>query len=241
MTNQEIAQILVHISQILDIQGENSFKIRAYIKAAETVESLTYQLSSPSDKDELKALPGIGEGIGKKIRELLETGKLKYYEDLKKSEYDPLTELLGVPGMGPKHVKLVYDQLSIRTIKQLEKAAQAGRLRDLPGWGPKLEQNILEGIRQAIKHKERFPLAYIYPLAQEVLQEIEGFKEVRGIILAGSLRRMKETIADIDILVKAVKPEPVMNAFVKIPQMKDIIAQATLNLPFKSKTTYKLT
>jgi len=102
MTNQEIAQILVHISEILDIQGENPFKIRAYIKAAQTLEGLTFELSSLDNKEEIEELPGIGEGIAKKIKELLDTEHLKYYEDLKKSEYAPLTEFLRIPGVGPR-------------------------------------------------------------------------------------------------------------------------------------------
>jgi DNA polymerase (family 10) len=153
MTNQEIAQIMVHISEILDIQGENPFKIRAYIRAAETLEGLTYELSTLKDKDEIEELPGIGEALAKKITELLETGKLKYYEELKKSEYAPLTEFLKIPGMGPKHAKLVHDQLGINTVEGLKKAAEKGKLRELPGLGEKAEQNILQGIQQVQKYK----------------------------------------------------------------------------------------
>ncbi|MCK4224924.1 MAG: DNA polymerase III, partial [candidate division Zixibacteria bacterium] len=218
MTNREIAQILVHISEILDIQGENSFKIRAYIKAAQTVEGLTYQLSSLEDKDKIKGLPGIGEGIAKKIKELLETGKLKYYEDLKKSEYAPLTEFLRIPGMGPKHAKLVYDQLGVKTTTQLKKAAEKGRLRELPGLGEKVEQNIIQGIQQVQKYKERLPLAFIYPRAQDIVEELKKVKEIKQMTLAGSLRRMRETIADADILVASKKSKPVMDAFVNLPQ-----------------------
>lgn len=106
MTNQEIAQILVHISEILDIQRENPFKIRAYPKAFQDIQNITYQLSSLEDKDEIARLPGIGEGIAKKIKGLLETGKLQYYEDLKRSGHAPLTEFLRIPGMGPRHAKM---------------------------------------------------------------------------------------------------------------------------------------
>ncbi len=225
MTNQEIAQILVHISQILDIQGENTFKIRAYIKASETVENLTYQLSSVKDRSEIAELPGIGEGIAKKIKELLETGKLKYYEDLKKSEYAPLREFLKIPGMGPKHARLVYETLGINTVDQLQKAAQQGKLRDLHGLGEKVEENILQGIQQVQKYKERLPLAFIYPRAQSILEEMKKVREVNQITLAGSLRRMRETIADVDILVSSDKPKPVMDAFVNIPQAKKVAAK----------------
>jgi DNA polymerase (family 10) len=134
MTNQAIAQIMVHISEILDIQGENPFKIRSYIKASQTIANLTYELSSLKDKNEIGELPGIGEGIARKITELLETGKLKYYEDLKKSQYAPLTEFLKIPGMGPKHAKLVHDKLGISTVDELKQAAEEGKLRELHVW-----------------------------------------------------------------------------------------------------------
>ena len=240
MTNQEIAQILVHISEILDIQGENSFKIRAYIKAAQTVEGLTYQLSSLEDKDKIKGLPGIGEGIAKKIKELLETGKLKYYEDLKKSEYAPLTEFLRIPGMGPKHAKLVYDQLGVKTTTQLKKAAEKGRLRELPGLGEKVEQNIIQGIQQVQKYKERMPLAFIYPRAQDILEELKKVKEIKQMTLAGSLRRMRETIADADILVASKKSKPVMDAFVNLPQTAKVVAKGNTKSSIVTKDGFQV-
>ncbi len=240
MTNQEIAQILVHISEILDIQGENPFKIRAYIKAAQTLEGLTYELSTLEDKNEIKGLPGIGEGIAKKVKELLETGKLRYYEDLKKSEYAPLTEFLRIPGMGPKHAKLVHDQLGIKTTEQLKKAAEKGKLRELPGLGEKVEQNIIQGIQQVQKYKERLPLAFIYPRAQDILEELKKTKEVKQITLAGSLRRMRETIADADILVASDKPKPVMDAFVKLPHASKVVAKGSTKSSILTKDGFQV-
>ncbi|MFH0930546.1 MAG: helix-hairpin-helix domain-containing protein, partial [Candidatus Zixiibacteriota bacterium] len=115
MTNQDIANIFYRIAEILEIQGENPFKIRAYIEAAQTVESYTRELSEIKDTEKLKELPGIGEKIALKIKEIIETGKLEMYEKLKKSEFASLIALLDVPGMGPKHVRLVYDKLGIKT------------------------------------------------------------------------------------------------------------------------------
>jgi DNA polymerase (family 10) len=240
MTNQEIAEILVHISEILDIQGENPFKIRAYIKASQTLEGLTYELSSLEDKNKIKELPGIGEGIAKKIKELLETGKLKYYEDLKKSEYAPLTEFLKIPGMGPKHAKLVYDELRVNTVEGLTKAAEKGRLKELPGLGEKVEQNILQGIQQVQKYKERLPLAFIYPRAQDILNELKKVKEIKQMTLAGSLRRMRETIADADILVASNKPKPVMDAFVKLPQASKVVAKGSTKSSITTKDGFQV-
>jgi DNA polymerase (family 10) len=223
MNNQDIARIFYNIAEILEIQGENPFKIRAYIKAAQTVESYTKELSEIKETEELKSLPGIGEKIVLKIKDLLETGKLEMYEKLKKSEFAPLVELLEVPGMGPKHVRLVYDKLGIKTIDQLEKAARKGKLRDLPGLGEKTEQNILKGIEQERRHKERYPLGEILPKAESVVSQLKKVKEVKDISLGGSLRRMKETIGDVDILVSSLKPKAVSNAFVKLPEVQNVL------------------
>jgi DNA polymerase (family 10) len=240
MTNQEIAEILVHISQILDIQGENPFKIRAYIKASQTIENLTYQLSSLEDKDKIMELPGIGEGIAKKIKELLDTGKLKYYEDIKKSEYAPLIELLRIPGMGPKHAKLVHDELGVKSIEELRKAAEAGKLRELTGLGEKVEQNILQGIQQVQKFKERYSLAFIYPRAQNIVEELKKVKEVKQITLGGSLRRMKETIGDVDVLVASEKPKPVMDAFVNLPQRAKVLSEGSTKASIMTKDGFQV-
>jgi DNA polymerase (family 10) len=240
MTNQEIADILVHISEILDIQGENPFKIRAYIKASQTIENLTYQLSSLEDKDRIMELPGIGEGIAKKIKELLETGKLKYYEDLKKSEYAPLTEFLRIPGMGPKHAKLVYDKLRIKTVEKLRKAAEEGKLRELPGLGEKVEQNILQGIQQVQKFKERYSLAFIYSRAQNIVEELKKIKEIKQITLGGSLRRMKETIGDVDLLVASDKSKPVMGAFVNLPQTAKVLSEGNTKASIMTKDGFQV-
>jgi DNA polymerase (family 10) len=225
MNNQDIANIFFHIAEILEIQGENPFKIRAYIRAAQTVESYTRELSEVENTEKLKELPGIGEKIALKIKEIIETGKLEMYEKLKKSEFAPLIALLEVPGMGPKHVRLVYDKLGVKTIEQLEKAARKGKLRDLPGLGEKTEQNILKGIEQDRRHKERFPLGVILPKAESIVSELKKVKEVKDISLAGSLRRMKETIADVDILVASTKPKPVSDAFTKLPEVENVLSK----------------
>lgn len=227
MTNQEIAEILNHISQILDIQGENPFKIRAYVKASQTIANLTYQLASLEEKEKIGELPGIGEGIAKKIAELLQNGKLRYYEDLKKSELGPLTEFLGIPGMGPKHARLIHDKLGISSLEALRKAAEEGKLKGLPGLGEKTEKNILQGIQQVQKYKERFPIAYIYPRAQAILEHMKGVKEIQQVTLAGSLRRMRETIADVDILAASDEAEKVMEAFVRLPQTAKVVAKGS--------------
>jgi DNA polymerase (family 10) len=240
MTNQELAQIFLHIADILDIQGENPFKVRAYKKAAETLENFPQEISSLENFETLQELPGIGQAISQKIKELMENGKLKYYEELKASEYAPLTELLKIPGMGPKHIKLVYDKLKIKTVEQLEKKALQGKLRDLPGLGEKTEQNILKGIAQVKKFSERFPLGYILPKAQEIEKELRELKEVNEILLCGSLRRMKETIADVDILISSNRPKPVAEKFVALSQVKAVISQGKTKASISSKYGFQV-
>ncbi|MCJ7457487.1 MAG: DNA polymerase/3'-5' exonuclease PolX [candidate division Zixibacteria bacterium] len=240
MTNQDIANIFYHIAEILEIQGENPFKIRAYIKAAQTVESYTKELSEIKDVEQLKELPGIGEKVALKIKELVETGKLEMYEKLKKSEIAPLIELLQVPGLGPKHVKLIYDKLGIKTIDQLEKAAKAGKLRGLPGLGEKTEQNILKGIDQERRHKERFPLGVILPRAESIVYQLKQVKEVKDINLGGSIRRMKETIGDVDILVSSTKAKKVSDAFVKLPEVQNIISEGATKSSVMTKDGFQI-
>ncbi|OGC78838.1 MAG: hypothetical protein A2145_06190 [candidate division Zixibacteria bacterium RBG_16_40_9] len=224
MTNQQIAQIFNHIADILEIQGEIVFKIRAYRKAAETVANFAGDISNLSEK-ELTELPGIGEAIAKKTRELVETGKLQYYEELKKSEFAPLVDLLQVQSVGPKHARLVYDSLGVKTIADLEKAAQQGKIKDLAGMGAKTEENILKGINALRKHKERIPIGEILPKVEIIFAELKKLKEVKNILIAGSLRRFKETIGDADILIAAEKPKPIMQAFVKLPQVSRVLSQ----------------
>ncbi len=225
MTNQEIARVLIHISEILSIQGENPFKIRAYVRAAQTLEGLTYELSAVEDPEEIGKLPGIGAGIAKKVAELLEHGRSEYYEGLKESEYAPLTEFLKIPGMGPKHSRLVYDELGIKTVEALRKAAEEGRLRGLHGLGAKAEQTILQGILQSQKYKERLPLAFVYPKAAAILEDLRGQKGIKNAVLAGSLRRMRDTVADVDILTASKDAAPVMDAFVRLPQAEKVLAK----------------
>ncbi|MCR4439362.1 MAG: DNA polymerase/3'-5' exonuclease PolX [bacterium] len=240
MTNQEIARILLHIADILDIQGENPFKVRAYVRAAQTLDGLTYEVSTMSDPAQLRELPGIGEAIAKKIHELVTTGTLRYYEELKQSPYAKLTDLLRIPGMGPKHVRLVYDELGVSTIEQLKEAAEQGKLRGLPGLSEKSEQKILEGIQQVLRFQERLPLGYVLPQAKAMVESLQKVNEVQQASLAGSLRRMKETVADVDILVASSQPEPVMEAFTHLPQVEKVLSKGSTKSSILSKDGFQV-
>ena len=239
MNNQQISKILDEIADILEIQGEIVFKIRAYRKASETVANLPKEISTMTE-EELQELPGIGEAIAKKVHTLATTGKLEYYEALKKSEFAPLVDLLQIPSVGPKHARLLYERLGVKTVSDLEKAAREGKIRDLSGLGAKTEENILKGITALFRHKERIPLGQILPKAEKIVEELRKVKEVKEIALAGSLRRMKETIADGDILVSSAKPAPVMQAFVKLPEVERVLSHGGTKASVITKDNFQV-
>ena len=211
MKNQEIAKIFYEIADYLEMEGV-AFKPYAYQKAAITLETLEEDVEEIYKKGGLKALeeiPGVGESIALKIEEYLKTGKIKYYEELKKKTPVNLEELMSVEGMGPKRTKVLYEKLDIKTLGDLEKAAKAHKIAPLFGFGEKTEKNILEGIEFLKRSKGRFLLGEILPIVKEVCQKLKNLKEVEKIDPAGSVRRMKKTIGDVDFLVTTKNPQKV--------------------------------
>ncbi len=205
MDNKEIAKILNEIGIYLEMDGI-SFKPRAYEKAAEAIFSLDEDLKEIYRKGGLKALeeiPGVGVSIAEKIEELLKTGKSKYHQRLKKKMPVQVAELTAIEGVGPKHVKALYKKLKIKNLKDLEKAAKAEKIRKLPGFGTKSEENILKGIEFLKKSGNRFVLGFVMPRIREIESRLKRLKEVKKLVIAGSVRRRKETIGDVDILVVA--------------------------------------
>jgi DNA polymerase (family 10) len=225
MKNVEIAKVFANIAKILSIKEENKFKIRAYEQVAATIENLPMEVETIYRAGKLKEIPGVGEAIAKKIGELIETGKLEYYENLKQSIPSGVLELLNVPEVGPRKAKLFYEKLGIDSIAKLEEAALGHQLQSLPGMGKKAEENILRGIELYKKREERKLLGVALPIAEEIVNQLKSLKEVRQISIAGSLRRKKETIGDIDILITSKKPEIVMNKFINLPQVKEVLAE----------------
>ncbi|MCD6410369.1 DNA polymerase/3'-5' exonuclease PolX [bacterium] len=219
MINQEIANILYDIAYFLEMEGV-PFKPYAYEKAAITLENLEEGVDKIYLRGGLKALeqiPGIGKSIAQKIEEYIKTGKIKYYEEFKKNVPVKIDELTAVEGVGPKMVKVLYQKLGIRDLKDLEKAAKEGKIRNLPGFGEKTEKNILQGIRFLKKSGGRFLLGEVLPIVREITSILSKLKEVERINVAGSLRRRKETIGDVDLLVIAKDVEKVMEVFVNLP------------------------
>lgn len=224
MRNFEIAAIFNEIADLLEIKNENPFRIRAYRKAAQNIESLTQDIEDIAKQDALEEIPGIGKDLAGKIKETIATGKLKYYEKLKKQIPAVILEMMSIPSIGPKTAKLLYDKFKMKSIDQLERLAKAHKICGLPGIKEKTEENILRGIALFRKGKERMPLGVALPIATEIINKLKALPEIDKINYAGSLRRMKETIRDIDILVTSNKPERIMETFVSLPRVKEVLA-----------------
>ncbi|MCD6539165.1 MAG: DNA polymerase/3'-5' exonuclease PolX [Candidatus Omnitrophica bacterium] len=225
MENQDIANIFREIAIILELKGDNPFRIRAYQKAAQNIESLPFSLKDVLRDGRLEEIPGIGKDLAGKIKEIITTGKLRQHQLLKKSIPSGLIEMLGIPGLGPKTVKVIYEKLKISDIKSLERAALTGRLKGLPGIKEKTEENILKGIALIKGGRERMPLYQALKVAEGFVEPLKNLKEVEKIEPAGSLRRRKETVKDIDILIVSSKPSKVMDNFVNLPNVKEVLAK----------------
>ncbi|MFZ5448041.1 MAG: DNA polymerase/3'-5' exonuclease PolX [Thermodesulfobacteriota bacterium] len=219
MKNKEIAKIFNEIAEYLEMEGVQ-FKPYAYQKAALTLETLKSDVEDLYKQGGLKALksiPGVGESMARKIEEYLTTSRIQYYEDFKQKMPINLDEIVGVEGVGPKKAKLLFEKLGIKTLEELEEAAQAHKIAPLFGFGEKTEKNILQAIEFLKGSKGRFLLGEILPIANHVLEQLQHLPEVKQANVAGSVRRMKETIGDVDFLVTSTNPAKVMDFFVTLP------------------------
>jgi DNA polymerase (family 10) len=222
---KDVAKILEEIGLLLQIKGENPFKVRAYERGARAVEMLNEDLDTLVKEKRLNQIDGIGKALEQKIEELVTTGRLRYYEDLKKEFPETLFELLKIPGLGPKRVHILYNELGISTLGELEYACMENRLLNLPGFGKKVQENILKGLEYLKRYRDRFLLPDALMLGDSILDRIKEHPRVVQANLAGSLRRKRELIKDIDILVSSLQPEEVMDYFVKIPEVKDVVGK----------------
>lgn len=224
MTNRDIAEILRQIAFLLDMDGV-AFKPRAYEKAAYAVEALDEPLQDVYARGGVKALeeiPGIGASIAQKLAELLTTGRMAYYEELRRKYPIDLPALMGIEGVGPKTIRALYEALGITTLDELEHAARHGRIRQLPRFGEKTEAAILRGIELLRRRRGRFLLGDILPLMEDVCARLGALPEVERVEIAGSLRRRKETVGDADLLVISRRPGRVMDVFVTLPDVEHV-------------------
>ena len=224
--NKKLAQIFEKMADILEFLGDNPFRIRTYRRVAKVIENLPMDIEEAIKSGYIDRLKGIGGATREKIEEFLKTGTIAKYEELRKKVPEELLELMDIPGVGPKTLKVVYEKLGVRTREDFLKALKDGSLASLPGFGPKKVEKILKGIELWQQAQERIPLVVAYPLAQKVVEHLrkEVGPYIDNIAVAGSLRRMKETVRDFDILVSAPKEhwQKIHDAFVRFPDIEDV-------------------
>ncbi len=225
MDKDNIAEILSEIGTLLELKGENPFKTRAYANAARTLESLTEPLDKIIAEDRLGQIKGIGEALQQKITALAQTGRLEYYEELKASVPPGLIAMLAIPGVGPKKVKALHDRLGIDTVEGLEAACRAGKIAGLEGFGEKTQSKILEGIEFRRTYASRHHLSEAIAAAEPLLDELRSHPDVIRCSTAGSLRRSKEVIGDIDFVVSSRRPSEVLDFFTQQPGVLSVSAK----------------
>ncbi len=225
--NKEVAEILKEIALLLDVKGSNVFKIRAFNRAVRTISSLGEDIETISQRGTLTDISGIGKGIAEVITDYLENGTSTVLEELRLEIPVKVMELQSIPGIGPKTIKLVYEKLGVIDIESLEKAAEEDKISALPGMGEKSQEQILEGIQLVKSGIGRSLLASVMPIAEMIEQKIGSLENVRELKITGSYRRRRETVRDLDVLVDADNPAKVMETFVNLDDVADIIAHGT--------------
>ncbi len=226
--NEDIALTFEEMANLLEIEDANPFRVRAYRNAARTIRGLGSELSEMvAAGEDLTLLPGIGKDLAGKIREILSTGHVQALDNLHKEVPASVEEILHIPGLGPKRVKQLYHDLHIKTVKQLESAARKGQLSALPGFGEKTQQRILENLQTHPVKERRFLYSVARQYAEPLVTYLKKVSGVKEVIIAGSYRRGKETVGDIDILVTADKDSPVMQKFVKYDEVQDVVSRGT--------------
>jgi len=224
MKNKEVADILTRMGTLLEIKGEMVFKIRAYFKAAESVTNLGEAIEDVKEKERLSEISGVGKALEEKIIQYLETGKISAYQKLIKEIPETILDVISVPSVGPKKAKLFLEELKVKNLNDLKKAAQNGKLLKLEGIQEKTIEKILRGIEIVQKGQKRMNLGTATRLADEIISTLKKLPEVKDISTAGSLRRGRETIGDIDILVDSSKPKKIMDVFTHLPQVRSVNA-----------------
>jgi DNA polymerase (family 10) len=235
MTNREIADLLKRIGDMLDILGENRFKVLAYRRAAENILHLGQDIRTFWQAGTLQEIPGIGQAIADKIDELLTTGRLEFYERLQDQVPPGVVSLLEIPDVGPRTAKLLWERLGLQSVAEVEQAARAGHLQKMPGLGARSEAKILAGIEALHRKSDRIPLGTAWPVANDLLEGLRTTcSEVTQATVAGSLRRMRSTIGDIDLLAASDAPAAVMRAFAALPRVAEVL------LSGQTKTSVRL-
>jgi DNA polymerase (family 10) len=224
MKNKELADLFGKMGDILEFKGENPFKISAYRKASRIIGDLTQDIEEIAKSGKLKEVPGIGEGMAQKVVEYLKTGKISKFEEVKKGVPDELIAIMDIPGMGPKTLSMIHKEKGIGDLSQLEKAVEDGSLIGLPGIGEKKVENIKRGIELLKASKGRMNLGMAFPVAKRIVETLRQKTGSKKIEWAGSLRRMRENIGDIDILATGPNHQKIVHAFTRLPEVKEVLA-----------------
>jgi DNA polymerase (family 10) len=227
MKNREVAELFNEIASILELKGENVFRVNAYRRAAQNIEGLARAIEEVAAEDKLAELPGVGEDLAGKIDEFLKTGKIKFLEGLRKETPPVLLEMLRIPGIGPKTAVRLHKELGIKTLDDLKKAAGEHRIRSLPKMKAKTEENIVKGLEFVSRSSGRIPIGVAYPIAQGIVAALEPLAAVKRISPAGSLRRWRETVGDIDILVASRDPVTVIKHFTGLDEVERVLAEGS--------------
>ncbi|MGB8339877.1 MAG: DNA polymerase/3'-5' exonuclease PolX [Burkholderiales bacterium] len=223
--NADTAAIFTGIADLLEIEAANSFRVRAYRNAARMLSELPVEIKTMIDRgDDLRTLPGIGEDLAGKIREIATTGKCALLERLHRELPPAITEMLKIPGLGPKRVSALYHDLDVQTPEQLARAARDGRIRNVPGFGEKTEQRILEAVDTHVNKNRRYKLAVAAQYAKSLTEYLRGAKSVKQVVVAGSYRRMRETVGDLDVLVSAHNSRDVMRRFIHYDEVAKVLS-----------------
>jgi DNA polymerase (family X) len=225
MTKGEIAAVLEEIATLLELKDENPFKIRAYANAARSLETFGGNLSDLQDEEALEKIPGIGKAIAAKIKELAATGSLKYLEELRADFPAAILELFSIPGLGAKKIKALYEKLHISSIAQLQKACESGRVAELPGFGETTQEKICHAIADRAKHFGSFQFGQIAGEAESLRNDLAAHPDALHACVAGSYRRRREIVRDLDLVVATKKPAAVTNFFLEHPLVESVIAQ----------------
>ncbi|HEY1408252.1 MAG TPA: DNA polymerase/3'-5' exonuclease PolX [Promineifilum sp.] len=234
MRNREVVELFSRVADMLAIRGDQIHRILAYRRAAEAIDTLGRNINLVYAEGKLTEIPGIGDTLATKIEEMLTTGRLAFYDKLSTEIPPSLVDMLRIEGLGPKRVKLIYDTLNISTVDELAVAAREGKLHGLPGMGAKSEAKLLAAIDALARHGDaRIPLGVAWPIARQILAELARVPGVQKSAVGGSLRRMKETIGDIDLLVAAEDAGPVMDQFGSLELVESVAARG----PTRSRVT----
>jgi DNA polymerase (family X) len=225
MTKEEIATVLERIATLLELKNENPFKVRAYTNAARAIETFGGSVSDFQDEDGLAKIPGIGKSIAVKIKELAVSGSLKYLDELSAEFPAGVMELFSLPGLGAKKIKALYDQLGISSVEQLRKACEEGRVAELPGFGPTTQQKLCDAIAKRAAHAGAFQFGQIAAEAETLRTDLAAHSDTLQVEMAGSYRRRKEIVHDLDFLVATKQPESIMEFFVSHPLVESVIAR----------------